>query len=552
MNEILVVGHKNPDTDSICSAYCYARLKNIIGGESRYVPARCGNANRQTKYVFERLGVRLPDFFRDVHPRVADVMTRSVVTVDVNDPVYQVLKSSEEMKIRITPVVSEGDRFRGVVSLVEISDFYFSDNIARRPVYRFRAENFQKVLRGSLVRRGERDEFTAEIVIGAMPFERSIEVLKNLSHETTVLIVGKRREIIGFAIEKQIPALVITGVAGEAELDIDFSGYRGWVFLSGLDTAETYRRLVFSAPAKSIMNASIPHVAENDYLEDARDLLLDTEYRGLPVLDDGRLVGIITRSDLIKRTAKRIVLMDHNELGQAIDGAEGAEICEIVDHHRLGTIRTRYPIYVYAKPVGSTCTLVYQLYRFNAIGITPEIASLLLAGILSDTAILKSPTTTREDREAVKALSELSGLDHEQFGIEIFSSTESLAARDADSTVGGDFKVYEEFGVRVGIGQAEVVTLEGMAEIKPKILASLEKMQSEKSLQWAMLLVSDIVKEDSVLITTEFRAGEKRLRYARVEDRLYSLPGVLSRKKQLLPEVLRVLEEAGADTKEAR
>ncbi len=543
METIFVIGHKNPDTDSICSAYCYAHLKNLIDGSVSYKAVRCGNLGRQTRFVFEKAGVTPPEFIRDVIPRVNDIMTREVVSVGVDEPVYHVMRNMEELKIRITPVLGTDGLFSGVITFFEIANFYLGDDISLKPRYLFRAENFGKVLRGTMVKRGDRKEFTAGIVIGAMPYERSISLLKNLVPEETVLVSGKRPEIIRFALEQQMPAIVITGVEDASELDFDFENYRGWVFISKLDTAETHRLLMFCAPTKSIMNERIPGVREGDSVEYTRDLMLQTGFRGLPVLDGNRLVGIVTRSDLIKKRMKKLILMDHNELAQAVDGAENAEIVEIIDHHRLGTIRTHTPIYVYAKPVGSTCTLVYQLYRYHGAPLDPANACLLLAGVLSDTAFLKSPTTTPDDQTAVGELARISGLDWEKLGQEIFSSADSMRVRVPREIVAADFKVYTEFGTAVGIGQVEVVSLEEVSEVKDALVKALYGMKSERSLDWAMLLVTDIIHEDSLLLATDFPPGEAMLRYNAVEKNAYSLPGVLSRKKQLLPEILRVLED---------
>ncbi|MCD8491102.1 MAG: DHH family phosphoesterase [Geovibrio sp.] len=235
--------------------------------------------------------------------------------------------------------------------------------------------------------------------------------------------------------------------------------------------------------------------------------------------------------------------MDHNELSQAVDGAETALIHEIVDHHRLGTIKTKTPIHFFAKPVGSTCTLVYQQYIINGVEIDRETASILLSGILSDTVILKSPTTTEEDKRAVSALAELAGINYEEYGVEIFSATDSLKTRDPQSIINTDFKIYEEYGIKVGISQVEVVTLQEMDEVKNNLIQAISINTNEKGLDWGMLLVTDIIMERSILLTTGFEAAEKILAYNRTEDRCFDLPGVLSRKKQLLPEILRVLEE---------
>ncbi len=327
-------------------------------------------------------------------------------------------------------------------------------------------------------------------------------------------------------------------------MDIDFTGYKGWVYLSDLDTAETLRNLQLSIPAKSFMKTDVPHLTEDDYLDAAGETLMSVDHKGLPVTNDGRLIGIFTRSDIIKKVQKELILVDHNELSQAVDGAETARITEIIDHHRLGgTIKTKTPIHFYAKPVGSTCTLVSQLYKINGLEPDPKTAAVLLSGILSDTVILKSPTTTKQDVEAVHELAGIAGLDFEKYGVEMFSSTDNLKSRTPEDIIGTDFKVFSEYGRTVGIGQVEVVNLEELDDVKQTLLEGLDKVKEEKGLIWSMLLVTDIIREESVLLSSGYQLGEKLLSYKQSGDRRFYLPGVLSRKKQLLPEVLRVLEE---------
>ncbi len=545
MSTIIVTGHKNPDTDSVCSAYGYASLKNTLDDKNSYLAARCGHLNRQTKYIFERLGITPPEFVRDIYPRVSDAMTQSVISVHENEPVFKVLQYIEEMRIRLVPVISDNNIFRGIVSLYEltVTELLGSEDITKKPEYLIRPENFPGVVPGHFLNRGTSEEFRAEIIIGAMHFERSIELMKQLKPEKSILVVGNRTGIIQFAIEKQFPAIIITGVTHKNEIEADFTGYNGSVYLSQVDTADTHRRLNLSIPVKSIMTTDLPSVTKNDYLDYAREMLMQVDYKGLPVLDGEKLVGIITRSDIIQRKSRKLILTDHNEMSQAIDGAESAEIVEIIDHHRLGTIRTRTPIYVYAKPVGSTCTLVYQLYRFNEQNIPPSIAGLLMSGILSDTAILKSPTTTGEDVAAISELSEIAGIDYQQLGYDMFSATDSLKTMDPQKVVASDFKEYAEFGIKVGIGQVEVVTLSDLEEVRDGLFHALEEIRRDRQLDWTMLMVTNILKEDSILLTTHMQRAEKKLSYPQIEKNIFDLPGVLSRKKQLLPEILRVLEE---------
>ncbi|MEF3254772.1 MAG: putative manganese-dependent inorganic diphosphatase, partial [Deferribacterales bacterium] len=418
MNKVYVVGHKNPDTDSICSAYCYAYLKNKIDSTKRYIASRCGNLNAQTKYIFTKFQIEPPIFLKDVYPKVIDVMTRNVYANNENDPLADVMKNINELGVRLAPVIDNQRRYLGIASVFEIAEFFANFDDTKRPYYLFRLDNFEKTIGGYFLKRSNHDEIRATIMIGAMPYDRFVERLDQLGYENTVVMVGKRRDIIEYSMAKNVPAIIITGLKSRDDFDIDFSNYTGDIFISSVDTAESSRRLILSVPCKSIMG-STNTIKPDDYLDTAKDVMMKENRRGLPVVDqDGVLVGIITRSDIIKKSENQLILMDHNEINQAVDGAETAEILEIVDHHRLGTIKTKKPVYFYAKPVGSTCTLVYQLYKINNIPVEQHIAYLLASGILADTVILKSPTTTEEDKIALEELSKIGGFDYHEYGRE--------------------------------------------------------------------------------------------------------------------------------------
>lgn len=540
---VYIVGHKNPDSDSVCSAWAYARLKRRLSPDQVWQDARCGNLNDQTRYIFERWGIRPPRFLADIHPRVSDIMTVDVKCLHQNAPLYEVIRNLNEHRIRVSPIVDEQQRYLGAVSILEVAEYFIARDASQRPVQVLRPELFGQVLPGSYHRRGEQEEFEGKFFVGAMARERLGSMIDQ-DRERAVLIVGKRRDFIEYSIENQLPALVLTGIRGSEDLDIDFSAYRGWVFVSALDTAETMRQLGLCVPVKALMNSAIPCVGPGDYVDDAVEVLTGSDHKGLPVVDDtGFLQGILTRTNFLQRCRPSLIMMDHNEVGQAIDGAENARICEIVDHHRLGTLRTNEPLGFYAKPVGSTCTLVHQLYL--QAGVEPDMdeARILLAGILSDTVITKSPTTTSEDIAAIAALEQIADLDHRRYGQDIFAATAGLRGRDPVQVIEGDFKCYEEFGVRMGIGQVEVVTLADLEDVRQNLLDALERVRRERSLDWSLLLITDIIDEYSLLLCAGECSAETLLQYRRTGDRQYALPGVLSRKKQLLPELLRVLEE---------
>ena len=542
MAEILITGHRNPDMDSVCAAWAYAQFKNQTDSENRYIPVRCGNLNNQTRTAFHSVGIVPPGFVKDVSPKVIDVTRRDIVSLDINDPIFNAIKALDEGNISCIPVFQEGHDFRGIITIHQISGFLISENLGKRPVYRFRIDNFKDVLPGFFYMRGTDSEFTAPVMTGAMPVEVSRRRFEALDTGKPVLVVGLREDLIDFAVENEFPAIILTGV-DDRNLSVNFDGYKGTVYISRADTAETIRLLRLSAPVKDIMNPEPEIIQADSGFNEAKNLLVNSKYRGLPVFSGENFTGIVTRRCFIEKPLRKLILVDHNEIAQSVPGADQAEIIEILDHHRLSPQPTKTPIYMNILPVGSTCTIVYKHFESAAIELDGETARLLLAGILSDTVILKSPTTTSEDRRAAEKLAAICGCTVEEYGNRIFADSAVLDSSTPAELIAADFKEYSEGDIGFGVGQAEVINLDGIDRYKNQLLDELEKTAKKRHLDWAMLLVTDVIKENSVLLTTSMPEAEAKLVYRKIDDNLFDLPGILSRKKQLLPELLRVAEE---------
>jgi len=539
----LLTGHRNPDLDSVSAAWCYARLKNTVDPQNTYIPIRCGHMNAMTKEQFSRLGIVPPKFMRDVRPKVSDVVTRDGWSLHPEDPVHSLVNLISERHSSVVPILDER-KFIGLLSLDEITAFFLRENSGGRPRYHFKLENFSRVMRGEFIKHGPTQRFQAYIMTGAMPFDVYKARLDTLAPELPLLVVGNREEHLRFAVEKQFPAIVLTGLEPGELPGVDFGGYKGSVYKSYEDTAETIRLLRMSLPVSYLLADTPPRVALNDLFDDAKHALVDSEFRGLPVFEEGSYVGFVTRRCFLERPRKKVIMVDHNELSQSVDGLEDAEVMEIVDHHRLGAEKTRGPIFIASEPVGSTCTIIYHQYLRWGVPVEPDTARLLLAGIASDTILLKSPTTTDIDRIAVRELCKAGGIeDFNSYGEQLFKAASVLTTADPKPIVESDFKQYHEKSVRFGIGQVEVTTLENVDEVKDRYLAQLEITKRNNNLDWAMLLITDVMKEDSVLLATSYPKKERSLAYPMAAPGKFILKGVLSRKKQLLPEILRVLEE---------
>ncbi len=542
MSKIYITGHKNPDMDSIAAAYSYSVLKNKIDPENQYIPSALGAMNSISRSLFERLGIKSLDILKDTFSKVKDVCKRPTLILEPEDPIYELVNMYNQTNPSVVPIMKDGI-YKGLLSVDDINKYFLRENYDSRPVYSLDINNIRRVVKGFMIKRGSVDDFVAPIMVGAMRFSVFKKRLKDCK-EKPLLVVGCRNDHIAEAIKEQIPGLILTGVEEDSLDEIDFSGFNGFVYASHEDTAETIRLLRLSVKVETLLIPSKEITITQDMLFDsAKGILADSNKRGLPVFDkeNGSFMGFITRRCFLERPRTKLILVDHNEASQSVKGIEDAEIVEIIDHHRLDAVKTTNPISITAMPVGSTCTIVFEQFNRYDQEIDPLTAKVLLAGIASDTVMLKSPTTTSLDRNAVKTLCAIASVDFEAFGKELFSRGSSLSSVDAKSAISSDFKVYTERGVKFGIGQIEVTTLDDIDEVSDNYLAELEKKKEGDSLDWAMLLVTNVLTSTSVLLCTNYK-NNYRFEYEELKSQIFSLPGVLSRKKQLLPEVIRVLE----------
>lgn len=540
MSDIYVTGHQNPDMDCTVASYCYSFLKNKIDPDNTYIPIRCGSLNDQTREAFSRAGIQPPIMMKELHPAVEDIVKTNTHTLAEDDTILEAVRYILEDNISLLPVLGKDKEYKGIVSINEISRFMLSQQTGERPSYEFYTENFSKVIPGKLFRKGAKEHFTAPIMSGAMPYLVSVSRLSKLK-QLPLLVVGNRKEILQFAVENQLPAIIITGLEKGDMPAIDFSDYEGNVFISEADTAESIRLLRLSSPVKTIMNTELPRVPAATSFDEAKMLLNHSGFRGLPIFQNGNFLGTVTRRSFIERPRRKLILVDHNEIGQSIKGSEDADILEIIDHHRFAAGKTRNPIYISAKPVGSSSTIIYQHFKHEDMPISQDIALLLLSGIISDTVNLKSPTTTDADRKALSYLCGATNIDPEIYTRELFTQLTMLKKRDPEEVIRSDFKIYEHESVQIGIGQVEVTTLEDIPEMAVKFQNSLEKIAGEEHLDWSMLLITDVLKQSSLLITNGNKLLEINLMFEKIDKGHYLLPGILSRKKQLLPELMRVI-----------
>ena len=432
MSIIYITGHRNPDMDSLCSAYAYANLKNQIDKENEYIPVRIGSLTKSIQKFFDGIGAKAPVYKNHIYPTVKDVILTQKEKIDVNMP------------------------------LTELANYYNEVNPSSYPIY-------------------DKDEFVALLSVDdiALWFMHNIDKMGKVDKVPLIKDIIKKRD------ER------------------------------------------FDA---------------TDLLEDDKVIMTKSKLRGYPVYEDNKYIGYVTRRCFLDAPKHNVILVDHNEASQSIKGLETANIVEIIDHHRLGALKTILPIYLDIEPLGSTCTIVYKQFMKYNIKPSEIVAKVLLAGLISDTVILKSPTTTKTDIEVAEDLKKLANVDLNEFAEKMFSSMGGLTADVANEKIEADFKIYAENGVSVGIGQCEVVTLRDMNNYKDAYLKTLDEVRMKNSLDWAMLMITDVIKETSVLLTTDFKLN-KNIQYRKIENNVYYMPGVLSRKKQLLPDVLSLINQ---------
>ena len=545
----LVFGHRNPDTDAICSAIAYADLLRRTTRPDA-VACCCGPPNKRTEYVLERAGLAAPRIVMDVRPQVEDVCRREVVTASFGDAFHEVWQRMKDGDLRALPVVDADRRVVGVISVLEMMELFFHDSAdaMKARTVTTSLDKIRDVLGGGFqhaIEPAQRDELL--VMVGAMSAEGFTERMQKYPRERLIVVCGDRPTIQLPAIEHGVRALVITGGFKLSAGLVDLAKLRGVsVILSPFDTVNTTLRLKSSQFVDPVVHTDVTTVPGKAPVAEARAVAERSAQPVFPVVgDDGRLVGLAFKSDLISPPKPRLVLVDHNELGQAVNGADEAEIVEVLDHHRLGGgLKSTQPIRFVNEPVGSTCTLVAR--QFRAAGIVPEpgIALCMASGIISDTLHLRSPTTTDVDREILAWLEGLCALDLATYAREFFEIGSALRSSRPAEVIREDCKEFTEHGVRFSISQIEESGFDLFWERKDELRAALEDHARRQRLDFAALLITDVVTNGSLLLLSQESEAWEEINYPRLDRGLYSLKGIVSRKKQLLPLVSQLLAAA--------
>ncbi len=555
-NPTYVIGHRNPDADSICSAIAYAAFKEARG-ESGYVAARCGNSNARIDAILERFHTPLPVYLSDVSPRVHDLMTVNPFVVSLGATCAETLRLIDQHKLNALPVVSAENHAKGIITLAQLGHFFIPRLDEPRALRQVRTSLARIVqsLQASVLHLVDGDSLEELYVrIGAMDLRTfwKISEKDNIPAGKSIIIVGDRTDVQQRAIELGIRALIISGnLPVEPQVVALAQARKVSILVSPHDTATTAWFVRTASTIEQLADRNFVALNPDTRIADIRRKFAQSAPHAMMVTsEDGTLLGILTKTDLLKPVPTRLVLVDHNELTQAVPGADEVNITEIIDHHRLGPMSTSQPILFINEPVGSTCTIIADLFRRNNLTPTPNLAGVMMSGLISDTLLLQSPTSTAKDAETLNWLQSHANIKAQELGQLIFSSGSVILGSTPDRVVRSDFKVYDEEGVRFAVSQVEELGFDNFWQHARALVAALADLRNTEKLVFAALLVTDINTQNSLMLVKGDPEFIRRISYAHVEqDEIFDLPGVVSRKKQLIPyltDVLRQMTSEGA------
>jgi manganese-dependent inorganic pyrophosphatase len=535
---IYVIGHKNSDLDSVASAYAYARLLRAQG-EEQAIAARNGDLKPEVRFVLERYGVEPPEAIDDIYLQVRDVMRRGVFSASLEQPLLEAGQMLQEHNRRAMPVVDIDNRVRGLISTEDFAKLFFND-LDPRAVNRvaLNRDNLLRVLKGRVLVEGRRT-LGNRVLVGAMQAETMVDYIE----PGCLVVLGDREDAQLLAIQAGAAALVVTGDLLVSDRTLAEARRQGVLIISTPHHTFTAVRLInLSASTQEYMNRDFDFCHPEDLMSDVQVKLARS--RSLPVVNnEGKLVGFLSRTDLINARPKQVILVDHNEQSQAVDGLDEAELLGIIDHHRIADVHTNRPIMFRAEPVGCTGTIVAGLYHEAGIPISREAAGLLLGGLLYDTLILRSPTCTPRDEKVAAELAEITGEDLEQYGQEIFTAAAAdLVNRSAESLLTADFKEFTVRDAKFAIGTVETASPASIEQRSEELLKSMQRLARERTYTSFLFMIVDIINMRCTLLIWGGERAVAEVLKIPLEAGGHSIKveGLVSRKKQLVPLLGRI------------
>ena len=545
--KVYVVGHLNPDTDSICSAIAYANLKNHLPGASEkiYEPRRAGQINEETQHVLKSFGLKPPKLLSNLRVQVKDVDLRKIEGVKTSVPIKRAWEIMKEEKMKTLPVTRDS-KLEGLITVGDIATSYMDVHDSTvlseaRTQYR----NISNAVDGRVLQGNHHGYFQeGKVAIAAS----GVAQMKALIEKDDLVIMGNVEELELGAVDINVSCMVICRAEKvEKEILKKAAEKEIVVIATPHDVFTTARLINQSIPVKYFMTKE--HLVSfhmDEYVDDVREIMTKKKFRDFPILDAvGNFEGFISRRRLLKARKKQVILVDHNEKAQAVDGIDEAEVLEIIDHHRLSSIETMGPVFFRNQPVGCTGTIVYQMYQEEQVEIEPKMAGILCAAILSDTLMFRSPTCTPLDEAAARRLAEIAGIDVEEFAYEMFNAGSNLGNKTAEEICFLDFKQFQVGDTTFGVGQVNSMSATELGEIKKKVESYLDTARSNHGLNMIYLMLTNIVTESTELLCAGDSAREQIIAAydMPLNDDALILKGVVSRKKQLLPTLVGALQQ---------
>ena len=549
----MVIGHRNPDTDSICSAICYANLKQAVTGEE-YMPARAGHVNGETQFVLDYFGAEEPQLVEDVRTQVRDIEIRNTKGVADNISLKRAWNIMQENNVVTIPSVREDGTLEGLITVGDITKTYM--NIYDSSILSKANTQYSNII----------ETLEAELIIGSAEayFDQgkvliaaaNPDLMEFYIEPHDLVILGNRYESQLCAIEMGADCIIVCEGAAVSMTIKKIAQERGCTIIATTYDTYTAARLINqSMPISYFMTREhLITFNSDDYIDEIREVMASKRHRDFPILDkDGYYLGMISRRNLLGAKGKQVILVDHNEKNQAVAGIENAEILEIIDHHRLGTIQTMSPVFFRNQPLGCTATIIYQMYQEAGIKVEPKIAGLLCSAIVSDTLLFRSPTCTPVDEMAARALADIAGIDIEKYAMEMFSAGSNLKDKSDEEIFYQDFKRFTSGKVTIGVGQITSLNGGELDKLKGRMEAFMEKALENNGLDMIFFMLTNILTETTELICEgqgalqlagkAFHQDIELLEEEGLKEPVLRLPGVVSRKKQLIPELMLAEQE---------
>lgn len=538
MNTVYIIGHKNPDTDSICSAIAYANFKRMLKKQDNFVPIRLGPINRETEFVLDYFKVPEPELIENVYTQVADITFDKPINILKDSPLSETWNIMMKNNVRTVSIVDESGKFIGLATLGDIAKAYMesSGDFSKLKVP---MKNIIKTLGGKPILLKD-EMFSGNIVVAAMQAD---DVRRRL-RKGDLLITGNREDVQFLAVEYGAKVLIVTGNHDVSELVLERARTRDVNIIKvPHDTFDTVKLINQSIPMHYIMRTNdLIAFRTYDFIDDVKETMLKHKYRNFPILDeDQKPAGMLARRHILDHAKKNVILVDHNEMSQSVKGLEEARILEIIDHHRIGCLETDQPIVFINRPVGCTATIIFGLYEQR--GITPDktMAGLMCAAILSDTLVFKSPTCTSEDIVAAKRLAQIAGLDIDKFSSDMFQAGTSLEGKSEKEIFYTDFKDFLIGKYKIGVSQVNI-SQKTSDSLKTRMLKFMETLKNEKNYDLLVLMLTDIINQGSeFLYTGDYKEFLERAFDVEIKGKNFYLPMVVSRKKQVIPRIISAI-----------